>query len=72
MEPLVGVVKGFKLGMAPYGTLMGDAMGLPSHLWVWSWIYGADPRMYGAGRRRWSCWWGRHRDLSWECPPMGC
>ena len=65
MELLVGLIMELRLGMATYGTLMGDAMGLPSHLWVWpwiygadSWIYGADPRIYGAGRRRSSCWWG--------------
>ena len=50
LQLLVRVAKGFKLGMATYGTLMGDAMGLPH-------IYGADPRIYGAGRPRWSCWW---------------
>ena len=74
MELLVGLIMELRLGMATYGTLMGDAMGLPSHLWVWSWIYGADPQMYGAGRRRsscCSCWWGWRRDLSWEWPPMG-
>ena len=64
MELLVGVVKGFKLGMAPYGTLMGDAMGRPP-------IYGADPQIYGAGRRRsscCSCWWGWRRSTAWGSP----
>ena len=54
LQLLVGVAKGFKLGMATYGTLMGDAMGRPP-------IYGADPRIYGAEWHRWSCcscWWG--------------
>ena len=74
LQLLVRVAKGFKLGMATYGTLMGDAMGLPSHLWVWPWIYGADTQIYGAGRHRsscCSCWWGWRRDLSWEWPRMG-
>ena len=54
MELLVRLIMELRLGMATYGTLMGDAMGRPP-------IYGADPQMYGAGRRRWSCcscWWG--------------
>ena len=54
LQLLVGVAKEHGLGMATYGTLMGDAMGRPP-------IYGADPQMYGAGRRRsscCSCWWG--------------
>ena len=67
MELLVGLIMELRLGMATYGTLMGDAMGLPP-------IYGADPWIYGAGRRRWSCcscWWGWRRDLSWEWPLWG-
>ena len=51
LQLLVGVAKEHGLGMATYGTLMGDAMGRPP-------IYGADPQIYGAGRPRWSCWWG--------------
>ena len=54
MELLVGVVKGFKLGMVTMGLCCGAA----PHLWVWPRIYGADLRIYGAGRCRWSCWWG--------------
>ena len=40
LQLLVGVAKGFKLGMATYGTLMGDAMGLPP-------IYGSGPGSMG-------------------------
>ena len=42
MELLVGLIMELRLGMATYGTLMGDAMGLPP-------IYGADPGSMGQG-----------------------
>ena len=40
LQLLVGVAKEHGLGMATYGTLMGDAMGLPH-------IYGSGPGSMG-------------------------
>ena len=40
MELLVGLIMELRLGMATYGTLMGDAMGLPP-------IYGSGPGSMG-------------------------
>ena len=70
LQLLVGVAKEHGLGMATMGLCYGSG----PHLWVWPWIYGADPRIYGAGRRRsscCSCWWGWRRSTGWEWPRMG-